>query len=433
MRHLRSTLFFCVLLALAAGAACDTSPKIEGPSRMVVGQRVTVELGTGEGFVENDFLLVDASGREYPHSHPDLAYEWEHDSLFRFTVPYGITSGMATVTVGATAGDDYVFELEIVRLFGVVDTTGILSFYDLDAPDQQYSSYPVGAGTGYVTLSAEGDRLIAVSAVTGEIHFLELSADDLRPFAPSVQLGVNLGRGALLPRGAVVASEQGVGYISRLPDGSLVLDSWMDTGDVLTVAAAAKFNRIVAVGSTLDPTAINVMHRIDASVEPPELIEPPVVLGGAAGGIKDVIVTPDGVLGVAINGVDDLLIDVVFEAMTPTPNPQQLPEGDEGASRLAVSADSTLLAVLCETSKTVAIYRAFQGGFTHDISLPVDPRATPAQAPVDAGFAPDSVLYVLLADGAVSRIDLSSPDDPPVVNLLRDAQTNAGTALLVQP
>lgn len=425
----------CVLLVTGMGA-CDTSVKIEGSQRWVVGQRITLERQHGGAFVRDDFTLTDSAGRAYPHSDPKLDYLWVDETEVRFTVPQGIPAGTTTISVGADSGGPYVFEVEVVRLFGVLDVSGGLAFYGLDDPDRQYASYQVGVGQGYVALSWEGDRLIAVAAATGEIHFLEVTADSLQPFAPSVELGIPLGRGALLDRGAVVASNEGVGYIVQLPNGVLKLDVWLQTGAVSAVAAAPRYNRAVAAGVAGDATEpVNVMYRIDASMSPPDLVEPEgVLIGGTVHGVTDVIMTPDGVLGVAVNTLDDSLTDVIFEAASPTPTQRNLPDGDVGAWRLVVNADSQWLAVLCEISKTVAVYALNQGGMAHSASLLADPRvveADLAQAPVDAGFAPGALLYVLLADGAVSEIDLSVA--PPAAGLLREAQPNAGTALLIQP
>jgi hypothetical protein len=424
------------LLLVVGLGACDTSVKIEGPKRWVVGQRVTLVRQHGGAFAQNDFTLTDAAGRVYPNSDPALDYVWVDDTEIRFTVPHSISAGPATVSVGADSGDAYVFDVEVVRLFGVLDVSGSLAFHGLDDPDRHYASYQVGVGQGYVTLSWEGDRLIAVAAATGEVHFLELTIDSLKPFAPSVELGIPLGRGALLDRGAVVASNEGVGYIVQLPNGALELDAWLQTGAVSALAAAPRFNRVVAAGVAGDATATyNVMYRIDASVSPPDLVEPDgVPIGGFVNGVTDVVMTPDGVLGIAVNTLDDTLTDVIFEAASPTPSQRSLPAEDVGAWRMVVDADSRWLAVLCEISKTVAVYALNQGGMAHSVSLLADPRAAApdlAQAPVDAGFAPGGMVYVLLADGAVSEIDLSLT--PPAAGMLREAQSNPGTALLIQP
>lgn len=418
---------------LVAGlGACDASVKIEGPKHWVVGQRVTLVRTHGGAFVKDDFTLTDSAGRDYPPSDPKLEYVWVDETEVRFTVPQGIPAGATTVSVGA----DYVFEVEVVRLFGVLDVSGGLTFFGLDNPDRQYGSYQVGVGQGYVALSWEGDRLIAVAAATGEIHFLGLTTDALEPYAPSVELGIPLGRGALLDRGALVSSAEGVGVIVQLPNGVLELDAWLPTGAVSAVAAAPRYNRAVAVGVSGDATAlVNAMYRIDASLSPPDLVEPDgVIIGGTVNGVTDAIMTPDGVLGVAVNTLDDSLTDVIFEAASPTPNQRDLPAGDAGAWRLVVDADSQWLAVLCEISKTVAIYALNQGGIAYSNSLLADPRGVAvelAQAPVDAGFAPGGLLYVLLADGAVAEINLNV--DPPAASLLRDTQPNPGTALLIQP
>jgi hypothetical protein len=424
------------LLALGLLAACETTPDIKGPTRFVVGQRVTLELEVGDAFVDGELTLVDAAGREYTASDPDLEYDFDSESLIRFTVPHGIASGTALVTVGTTGAEPYEFEVEIVRLYGVLNVSGTLAFYGLEGGDQQYSSYTVGTGPGFLSLSAAGDRLLAVAASEGELHFLELTTNSLEPYAPSVSLGIPLGRGALLDRGAVVASEQGVGYIGQLPDGSLVLDTWLETGAVTAVAAAPKSNRAVAVGTSGDATGqVNVMYRINANLQPPALVDNDgVVIGGTLDGVFDVAMTPDGVVGIAVNGLDGNLIGVVFENDPPVPTTTPLPAEDLGCTRLVAEADSQWLAVLCEESRTVSIFSVLNGGFTHSVSAPVDPRAVEThlqQVPVDAGFAPGGVLYVLLTDGAVSRVDPST--DPPTVTMLRQAQSNPGTALLVQP
>lgn len=424
----------CLCLVVGLGA-CDSSVKIKGSTHWVVGQRVTLVRQHGGAFLPNDFSLTDSAGHTYAQSDPKLDYDWIDGSEIRFTVPQGIPAGATTVTVGAEGGDPYVFAVEVVRLFGVLDVSGALAFYGLADPEQQYASYQVGVGQGYVTLSWEGDRLIAVAAATGEIHFLEVTTDSLQPFAPSVNLGTSLGRGVLLDHGAVVASNQGVGYIVQRPNGVLELSAWLDTGAVSAVAAAPRYNRVVAAGVVGDATGnVNVMFRIDASMSPPDLVEEEgVIIGGSVNGVTDVAMTPDGIIGIAVNTDDNSLTDVAFETPTPTPNQRTLPAGDEGAWRLIVGADSDWLAVLCEVSKTVAIYAVNQGGLAHSASLLADPRVSQpelAQAPVDAGFAPGGKLYVLLADGAVSEIIVGAS---PVATLLRDAQPSAGTALLIQP
>ncbi len=416
--------------------ACDGSVKIEGSTRWVVGQHVTLERANGQPFAPNDFTFTDSAGRQYPASDPRLGYRFVDDTTVSFNVPQSVPAGPATVSVGAVSGDPYVFDVEIVRLFGVLDLSGRLTFFGLSEPDRTYASYQVGAGEGYVSLSAEGDRLVAVSASTGQIHFLELTVSSLEPFAPSVELGSALGRGILLDRGALVASGAGVGYIVQLSDGALELDTWLPTGAVSGLAAAPRHNRAVAVGVSGDATGpVNLLYRIDTSLSPPDLIDPDgLLVGGTVGGMADVTMTPDGVLVVVASSTDDTLTDVVFEAGSPSPTQRALPDGDVGASRLAVDGQSQWLAVLCETSKTVAVYALNQGGMVHSTSLLADPRAaSPEQAlaPVDAGFAPGDMLYVLLADGAVTEVHLGA--DPPAATLLRDAQPSGGTALLIQP
>jgi hypothetical protein len=424
------------LFWVAILGACDPSVKIVGPQRWVVGQRVTLHRQHGDLFVSNDLTLTDSAGKTYPHSDPKLDYQWVDDAEVRFTVPQGIPAGVTTVSVGTDSGEPYVFEVEVVRLFGVLDVSGGIVFNGLDDPDRQYASYQVGVGQGYVSLSGEGDRLIAVAAATGEIHFLELTTDSLTPFAPSVELGIALGRGVLLDHGAVVASSEGVGYIAQLPNGVLELDVWLETGAVSAIAAAPRFNRVVAAGVAGDATApVNVMYRIDASMSPPDLVEPDgVVIGGTVNGVTDVVMTPDGVLGIAVNNVDDSLTDVIFEAGSPAPTQRSLPPEDVGAWRLVVDAESQWLAVLCEVSKSVSVYSLNQGGIAYTVSVLADPRVEQidlAQSPVDAGFAPGGLLYVLLADGAVSEFNLN--ETIPGASLLREAQPNPGTALLIQP
>ncbi len=416
--------------------ACDPSVKIEGSQRWVVGQRVTLQRQHGGLFVQNDFTLTDSAGKVYPHSDPKLDYQWVDAAEVRFTVPQGIPAGTTTVNVGADGGDPYLFEVEVVRLFGVLDVSGSIAFGGLDDPDRQYASYQVGVGQGYVSLSREGDRLIAVAAATGEIHFLELTTDSLTPFAPSVELGISLGRGILLDHGAVVASSEGVGYIAQLPNGVLELDVWLQTGAVSSIAAAPRYNRVVAAGLAGDATGpVNVMYRIDASMSPPDLVEPDgVIIGGTVNGVTDVVMTPDGVLGIAVNNLDDTLTDVIFEAGSPSPTQRSLPAEDVGGWRLVVDADSQWLAVLCEVSKSVVVYTLNQGGMAHSTSFLADPRVMQADlalAPVDAGFAPGGMLYVLLADGAVTEGNLNVT--PHSADLLREAQPNPGTALLIQP
>lgn len=425
----------CLLLVVGLGA-CDTSAKIEGSKRWVVGQRVTLERTYGSAFVQNDFTLTDSGGRVYASGDPKLDYEFVDDTKVRFTVPQGIPAGTATVSIGADSGGPYVFSVEVVRLFGVLDVSGGLSFFGLDDPERQINSYQVGVGQGYVSLSWEGDRLIAVAAATGEIHFLEITNDALVPYAPSVELGIPLGRGALLDQGALVASSVGVGVIVQLPNGVLELAAWLPTGAVSAVAAAPRYNRAVAAGVTGDSTGpVNAMYRIDASLSPPDLVEPGgVIIGGTVNGVTDVIMTPDGVIGVAVNNLDDSLTKVIFESASPSPDQLNLPAEDVGAWRLAVDAESRFLAVLCEVSKSVAVYALNQGGMAHSASMLADPRATTAelaQAPVDAGFAPGGLLYVLLADGAVAEFNLNLA--PPAATTIRDAQPNPGIALLMQP
>ncbi len=414
--------------------ACDPSVKIEGSKRWVVGQRVTLQRQYGEPFAQNDFTLTDSTGQEYVHSDPKVDYEWVDETKIRFTVPQGIPAGTTTVTVGAATGDPYVFNVSVVRLFGVLDVSGALDFYGLDDAERHYAGYQVGAGLGYVSLSWQGDRAIAVAAATGEIHFLEVTTSSLEPYAPSVELGIPLGRGVLLERGALVASGQGVGYIVALPNGVLELDAWLPTGPVSAVAAAPRYNRAVAAGVSGDATApVNAMYRIDGSLSPPDLVEDEgVVIPGTVNGLTDAVMTPDGVLGITVNNLDDTLTSVIFETVSPTTTPTDLPAEDVGAWRLAVDADSKWLAVLCEISKTVVIYD-IRAGMTHKASLLADYRAPSvelAKTPMDAAFAPGDKLYVLLADGAVVEVDLTS--DPPATDLLRDTQPNAGTALLIQ-
>jgi hypothetical protein len=92
------------------------------------------------------------------------------------------------------------------------------------------------------------------------------------------------------------------------------------------------------------------------------------------------------------------------------------------------------LAVVCPGSKTVTVYAVDSGGVLALGTVAADPRTGDpglASAPVDAGFAPPETLVVLLADGAVSQVDLGA--SPLGATLLGGAVEGGGSALVVQP
>ena len=423
-------------LLTAVLAACETSPKVEGSQRFVVGQRVTLELDADDPFVLDEFLLTDSTGAQYDHNSSALDYEFVSTKVISFTVPKGIASGVATLSVGAKGRDPYVFSVEIVRLLGVLDVAGEVTFVDLDAPSRKYSSYTVGTGSGSIALSAEGDRLLAIAAATGELHFLAFGPKGVEPFAPSVMLAQGLRRGALLQSGAVVASDRGVAYISQLPNGTLVLDRWLETGPVGSLAAAPAEGRVVAIGSTVDASSVNQLHAIYTSVVPPQLDDIPVALGGTAGGLTDVAITPDGVLAVALNTLDNTVTEVLVGTTTDALPPVTLPDGNLGPNRVVASPGSDWLAVVCQTTKSVVLYPIVSGAldYTGATSYNVDPRAgdpVAGKGAVDAAFAPGDLLLLLLSDGAITRIDLGQ--DPAEISMLREAQDTNGTALVIQP
>jgi hypothetical protein len=419
---------------LMGGPGCTTDPKVEGPTRLVVGQHVTLQLEQGEAFLDGEFSLTDSEGFEYPAADPLLEYAYLGGKELRFTVPYGIASGVASVSVGAEGRDPYVFDVEIVRLFGTLTTGGALAFADLDAPGREYSDVQVGAGPGFIGLSAAGDQLIAVSRESGVVHFLEVRADELVPFAPSIDLQLPLGRGALMEGGALVAAERGVAFISEQSNGSLVLEQWLDTGPMTSLAAAADTGRAVAVGSTEDASPIDVLRRLNLGTFPPEITPPLIPLGGTPGGVADVAIDPAGELALAVNTPDSKLISVSLTANPVSAQQRDLPEGSEGPTRVVIARRGNYAGVICPGSKTVAIYTVSGGGVAPLGTVAADPRVEqPEQAaePVDLGFAPAKRMLVLLSDGAVAHVDLEA--SPPAVTLLRDAQGSAGAALVVQP
>lgn len=394
---------------------------------------MTLELEQGEIFVQDEFSLTDSSGFVYAASDGVLDYVHVGDKEFRFVVPYGIASGLATLSVGAKGRDPYVFDVEIVRLFGTLSASGVLSFRDLDAPDREYGSYQAGSGAGSMSLSAAGDQLIAVSQASGEVHFLEVRADELVPFAPSLNLTFALRRGVLVDGGALVAADHGVAFIARRGN-DLVLEEWLDTGPAVSVAAAADLGRAITVGTTNDASPVDFMQRLNLASLPPEVTPPTILIGGSAGGVADVAIDPDGEIGVAVNTLDDTLVKVSLTATPVVPEIRPLPDGNTGPTRVVMSRRGNYLAVICSTSKTVSVYAVADGGIAPVTWLPADPRVTdPALAkdPVDVGFAPPDRMLILLADGAVTHVDLSA--DPPAISLLRDAQSNAAAALVVQP
>jgi hypothetical protein len=266
------------------------------------------------------------------------------------------------------------------------------------------------------------------------VHFLELSASSLDPFAPSLNLGFPLERGALIDHGALVAADQGVAYIEKLPNDTVVFDRWLETDAVVSVSAASEPGLAVAVGTTTDASPDDVIYRIDTSVSPPEVTPPALSLAGTPGGVRDVALTSDGSLAVAINGIDDTLVEIPMSNPPAILTPIPLPPADEGARRVVISRVRNFLAILCETSKTVSVYTVDGVSTAHFTSLPVDPRAmgpADAQVPVDVGFAPPDHLVVLLADGAMSSFDLNNTGDTGT--MLRGSQAQAGTALIIQP
>lgn len=426
--------WIAVALLGSVAIACTTDPKIQGPTRMVVGQRVTVELERGNRFVEGELGITDGTGFTYSATDPLLEYFFDTEQRIQFTVPYGIATGFASVSVGAQGRGPYVFDVEVVRLFGVLSVSGRLTFSDLDAPSRTYGTAQVGTGGGSITLSAEGDRIIGVTSGLGEVHFLELRADGLVPFAPSVSLGFPLAGGALVSTGALVAADRGVGYIERRFDGQLILNRWLDTGPTVAISAAGDQGRAVSVGTTDEGTPTDVLHRINVAVKPPILSPPRYLLGGSAGGVADVVITPLGESAVTVNTIDEQL--TVANLLDPSQvlANSPVPAGCVKPTRLAMARRGNFLAVVCPGSKTVAVYAVESGGIGLIGTVDADPRTSDpalAQAPVDAGFAPPRLLLILLADGSVTRVDLQTDPITPVT--LRGAEDTGASAILVQP
>ncbi len=426
-----ATLGWALALSLTALPGCTTDPRIEGPTRLVVGQHVTLQLERGDSFVDGELTLTDSSGFDYTPSDPLLDYRYIGEKELRFTIPYGIASGPALVSVGAKGRDNYEFDVEIVRLFGTLTTTGTLTFYDLDAPEHEYASTQVGSGLGTIGLSAAGDQLIAVSQENGVVYFLELGADALTPFAPSLDLGFPLQRGALVSGGALVAADHGVAFISRTAEDQLVLEEWLETGPVVSIAAAADTGRAVAAGTTSDASPVDFLVRLNLATLPPEITPPNILIGGSAGGVSDVAIDPAGELAVAVNSLDDTLVEVPLTAQPVVPQVRPLPEGNTGPTRAVMARRGNYLGVICPASKTVAVFSVANGSLAPLATVAADPRASEAKDPVDVGFAPPDRMLILLSDGAVAHVDLSA--STPEATLVRDVQTSAGAAIVVQP
>lgn len=422
------------LLATTWVGACTSDPDVRGPTRFVVGQQVTLQLERGPDFVEDDLVLTDSEGHDYSPADPLLDYSFGDGKSVQITIPYGIASGAATLSVGADGRDPYVFDVQIVRLLLVLGPGGDLTMRNLDRPSEEHANAQVGTGAGTLSLSAAGDRLLAVSQDSGQIYFLELHADNLTPFAPSVDLGFPVRRGVLIDSGALVAAEHGLASIARLPDGSLLFDTWLDTGPAVSVASAADTGRAVVAGTTSDASPYDYLLRLNLSTRPPEITQPEVRLGGAAGGVVDVVIDPAGELGVTANGVDNTLTTIQLTASPPAVSSRPLPEGNTGPTRLVMARRGNYVAVLCADSRTASVYSVAEGGVTNLATVDADPRTTdPAQAqpPVDAGFAPAKRMILLLADGTLVEADLSS--DPPTVVLLYEGASQGGAALALQP
>ncbi|MDY0002127.1 MAG: hypothetical protein RBU30_12590, partial [Polyangia bacterium] len=393
-----------------------------------------LEVEQGPEFLEGQFELTDSEGYSYGSGDPILGYWFESGKRLGFVIPYGIAAGPASLSLGAEGRGPYEFGVEIVRLFGALSTSGRLTFHDISSPDRTRGTAQVGTGPGSIGLSASGDRLVAVAQGAGEVHFLEVRADELVPFAPSLNLGFPLKRAALVSTGALVAADQGVAYIERDFEGRLVLNKWLSTGPVTSIAAAADEGRAVAVGTTTDASPMDVLFRLNVAVRPPEITSPTIILGGSSGGVADVAISPAGGLAVSVNTLDEQVTLVnlldVGQALRNFP----LPAECLAPSRIIMARRGNYLAVLCPGSKVVAIYEVDGGGILSLGAVAADPRTgDPAQAsaPVDAGFAPPRTLMVLLADGAVSQMDLGQ--GTLAAALVRGAQDGGGSALVVQP
>lgn len=422
------------LLLLLAATGCTTDPKIQGTTRLVVGQQVTLELERGPAFLEGQFELKDSDGFTYGSADPLLGYWFESDQRLGFKIPYGIAAGPATLSLGAEGRDPYVFGVEIVRLFGALSASGRLAFHELSAPDRARGTAQVGTGPGSIGLSAAGDRLIAVAQGAGEVHFLEVRADELVPYAPSLNLGFPLERAALVSTGALVAADQGVAYIEQDFEGRLVLNKWLSTGPVTSIAAAADEGRAVAVGTTSDASPVDVLFRLNVAVRPPEITPPTVLLGGSAGGVADVALTPEGALAVTVNTLDEQITLVNLLDVSQALRNFPLPAECLAPTRVVMARRGNYLAVVCPGSKSVTVYAVESGGVLALGTVAADPRTGDpglASIPVDAGFAPPRTLLVLLADGAVSQVDLAG--SPLGATLLRGTTDGGGSALVVQP
>lgn len=412
--------------------ACGTDPQIEGNTRLVVGQRITLELQSGPDFLADQLSLTDSTGTVYTAADVALDYAFGSPKDVSFTIPHGIAAGRGQISVGAQGREAYVFDVIIVRLLGLLGVSGTLELVDLADPASVFATGEAGAGGGSLSLSPSGDRVAAIEAASGEIHFLALSSEGFTSFAPPLALGMPLGRGVLLDRGILVAAEAGVAHIVQEAGGALVLDRWLETGPALAVSAAPDLDRAIAVGT--DPVQGDLMIRLNLALSPPDVSGDPLLLGGSAGGVRDGALSPAGDLAVAVNQLDGTVTTVPVTNPSPLVNPMPLPAGDTGPTRVVFSPDGAWVAVACTDSRSVAIYSVFEGALTHAGSVQADPRtvdALLAQPPVDLGFAPGKQLYVLLADGALGLVDLNLLPAQNV--MIRDQQESGGAALFVQP
>ncbi|MDY0001974.1 MAG: hypothetical protein RBU30_11810, partial [Polyangia bacterium] len=116
MKTRNTLLSLCIASLAALTFACTTDPKIQGPTRLVVGQQITLEVEQGPEFLEGQFELTDSEGYSYGSGDPLLGYWFESGKRLGFVIPYGIAAGPASLSLGAAGRGPYEFGVEIVRL-----------------------------------------------------------------------------------------------------------------------------------------------------------------------------------------------------------------------------------------------------------------------------------------------------------------------------
>jgi hypothetical protein len=451
-----------LLILIFPFVSCDDSAQTSGPTTYVIGQPLTVSLEKGESLIENKFKLTDSNGVVFDPSNPLLQYVWLGKNKFSFRIPPGIAAGKAKVEV-ESEGSPYSYDVNIIRGIVYSDTDGYLNLVSLDNPEKMYRTSLIGTGELVVRVVNDESEIVVMSKNVGRIDWFSIDSVDNSIFGikvPSLSLGSGTtGFNAVpqdtiaLPRGLLIATDSGIAGIGIEESGSggseIVFDSWLinegdfkalDVSGPIETVDGTNNKRIVSVGTTTDGSLI--LYKVDTIYSewlPDNRTDNATTYFLMdASGISDVTISRNGENAVVVSEESDsfFLIDlevvrtgIITGFTTSLFEPASCGNCDCKIP-IAVSFidDDTKIAVLCNGSNSVAIYRIQGTTANHEANVTVGSDANP---PVSMFVTSDNMAYISLQNGGIISFNSASSNISP--SFIYGTEDIATSSFIIQP